>query len=535
MAEEERLLRSFGGPLQRSLEELSREVLGESVFGDSTTPREYTGELIGIEYLYSQTGRALQAVSLDPDTPDTDEEGNLLPPPSEDPQMDGAPEEVEDVTVPPPGDFPEPHREPWSWAPADEAPALEPAGPPAPEPALQSPGRSSTPPPEPAEVSVRSLSGQSLGGAAGASGPVREGGRSFDRPLRGLVAPRQGPGELPPSLQGQANSGRFKSGKPSNPCVPGLESLKRCLTGESSGPATWPSASRIMEAVCTELCLIYSASTYSHRGVRRGRWDYILMYYHHIRNLVLGSQRLMARAPIQLAEINRRTLSQWYTATLREKERLLLAPGPGAAAGGLQPAAPTAPALPPPPAAAPVLVHWVGPPAAAHAGQAAPGRPTAFATGTSTITTCVCCPGRTTSSCRSCSRTFFPGYSASPGPLTAPAEGEGAPRPPPSPCSLLDIASRTASSPRSPARARSACCRTAPIYNKGPPPVHAVWPASAERDRTFPPGTDIRVLEEERLAEREAGDEPGLSSRNCSHPPAGADGVNSLCLCSSCV
>ena len=66
-----------------------------------------------------------------------------------------------------------------------------------------------------------------------------------------------------------------------------------------------------MEALCTELCLTYPASTYQHRGVRRGRWDYILMYYHHIRNLVLGNQRLMARAPIQLAEINQRTLSQW--------------------------------------------------------------------------------------------------------------------------------------------------------------------------------------------------------------------------------
>ncbi|XP_055014003.1 uncharacterized protein LOC129410311 [Boleophthalmus pectinirostris] len=107
------------------------------------------------------------------------------------------------------------------------------------------------------------------------------------------------------------------------------------------------------------------------------------MYFHHIRNLVLGSQRLMARAPIQLAEINQRMLSQWYTATLGEKKRLLLALGPGAAAGGLQgptPAAPSAPALPPPtsPAAAPVLVHRVGPPAAApvvmHTGQAAPGR-----------------------------------------------------------------------------------------------------------------------------------------------------------------
>ena len=44
MAEAERLLRSYGGPLQRSLEELSREVLDQSLFEDYTRPREYTGE-----------------------------------------------------------------------------------------------------------------------------------------------------------------------------------------------------------------------------------------------------------------------------------------------------------------------------------------------------------------------------------------------------------------------------------------------------------------------------------------------------------
>ena len=117
------------------------------------------GELIGIEYLYSQTGRALQDVNLDPDTPDTDEGDPLHPLPSEDPQFDVAQEEAEDLTVPPPGDFPEPQREPWSWAPVDqEAPAPEPAGPPAPEPAPHSPDRSSAPPQVPAEVNIPSLS-----------------------------------------------------------------------------------------------------------------------------------------------------------------------------------------------------------------------------------------------------------------------------------------------------------------------------------------------------------------------------------------
>ncbi|KAJ8346396.1 hypothetical protein SKAU_G00277970 [Synaphobranchus kaupii] len=60
----------YSGHLQHSHNQLSQRVLGQSQVKDSTKPGEYTGELIGIEYLYSQTGRVLQDVSLDPDTPD---------------------------------------------------------------------------------------------------------------------------------------------------------------------------------------------------------------------------------------------------------------------------------------------------------------------------------------------------------------------------------------------------------------------------------------------------------------------------------
>ncbi|XP_078810698.1 uncharacterized protein LOC144995127 [Oryzias latipes] len=37
---------------------------------DFTKPAAYTGELIGVEYLYQQTGSVLEDVSLDPDAPD---------------------------------------------------------------------------------------------------------------------------------------------------------------------------------------------------------------------------------------------------------------------------------------------------------------------------------------------------------------------------------------------------------------------------------------------------------------------------------
>ncbi|XP_056127239.1 uncharacterized protein LOC130104727 [Rhinichthys klamathensis goyatoka] len=142
------LLRSYNGPLQHSLDQLSQRVLGTSVVKDYTKPREYTGELIGIEYLYSQTGRVLQDVSLDPDIPDA---GGDVPQLVEDDELADGQQEVEDLTLHVPGEFPSPQTDPRSGRPAD-APAPEPSSPTgAPEPAPHSPGRSSPEPQQAAE------------------------------------------------------------------------------------------------------------------------------------------------------------------------------------------------------------------------------------------------------------------------------------------------------------------------------------------------------------------------------------------------
>ena len=88
-----------------------------------------TGELIGVEYLYQQTGRVLEVVSLDPDTPD---EAAAIESLGED-EDEGIGEDVEDPTI-----F-EPHTLSASTVaaarsgdPAD-APPSEPSGPAAPQ------------------------------------------------------------------------------------------------------------------------------------------------------------------------------------------------------------------------------------------------------------------------------------------------------------------------------------------------------------------------------------------------------------------
>ncbi|XP_036795757.1 SH3 and multiple ankyrin repeat domains protein 1 [Oncorhynchus mykiss] len=60
----------YSGHLQHILNLSSQRVLGKEQVKDDSKPSEYTGELLGVEYLYSQTGRVLQDVSADPDLPE---------------------------------------------------------------------------------------------------------------------------------------------------------------------------------------------------------------------------------------------------------------------------------------------------------------------------------------------------------------------------------------------------------------------------------------------------------------------------------
>ncbi|XP_062340201.1 uncharacterized protein LOC134038681 [Osmerus eperlanus] len=93
----EQPLLSYSGHLQHSLNQLSQRVLGVSLVKDHTAPREYTGELLGVEYLYSQTGRVLQDASVDPDVPD--EEAAIQELDVEDEGFEEAGDDEDDPTI----------------------------------------------------------------------------------------------------------------------------------------------------------------------------------------------------------------------------------------------------------------------------------------------------------------------------------------------------------------------------------------------------------------------------------------------------
>ena len=74
--------------------------------------------------------------------------------------------------------------------------------------------------------------------------------------------------------------------------------------------ALWPDNSRLVEAVCIELCRIYPAGR-SMCGVRQNRWALVKRDYSRIRDLVLANPTLKTQTTLQLFEVNVLTLRQW--------------------------------------------------------------------------------------------------------------------------------------------------------------------------------------------------------------------------------
>ncbi|KAK6491780.1 hypothetical protein HHUSO_G3948 [Huso huso] len=127
----------------------------------------------------------------------------------------------------------------------------------------------------------------------------------------------------PARHQDRLIQGQFKT---TSSDTPGTDSLKRCLLGQGSGPAQWPQMSRLVEAICIQLCRLHPSSTKS-KGVRTSRWAAILGDFSKVRELVLGSPRLVEKSTLQLFELNQHTLSQWHNKRQKGQEQAVLQQG----------------------------------------------------------------------------------------------------------------------------------------------------------------------------------------------------------------
>ncbi|KAL0966863.1 hypothetical protein UPYG_G00301120 [Umbra pygmaea] len=89
-----------------------------------------------------------------------------------------------------------------------------------------------------------------------------------------------------------------------------------------------PGTSRLVEAICSQLCRLNPCGTQS-GGIKRSRWALVLADYVSIREAVLESPRMMAETNIELFELSQRTISQWYSRRQKERERSVLEQGLG--------------------------------------------------------------------------------------------------------------------------------------------------------------------------------------------------------------
>ncbi|KAM9715533.1 uncharacterized protein ACNS7B_021836 [Menidia menidia] len=92
---------------------------------------------------------------------------------------------------------------------------------------------------------------------------------------------------------------------------PGVESTTRCVLGETSAPAQWPDCCGLVETMFIRLCALYPGPR--RKGKRaESRWTLILRHYRKIGELVVGNARVMQGTDIRLAEVNQNTLIQWH-------------------------------------------------------------------------------------------------------------------------------------------------------------------------------------------------------------------------------
>ncbi|XP_070403353.1 uncharacterized protein [Nothobranchius furzeri] len=350
---------SYSGLLRHAANQLSQEVLGKSCV-NYTGPQAYTGELIGVEYLYNQTGDVLEdrrvaiaaletedvAVAEDEGFEESEVFVDLTVPILETTLQTPQPACSHDILettlqTPQPAcshDFlTSPASEPFLEIPAVEvkhAPVddLEETASPSRLPDFHSddtiPGTSR----RQDSVGPDNTEGfRAVQDLAEALFNLREHSLALTlEESNNIVALWKRLSEhdkertvFSPRHQTTLNKGRFRATK--KIVAPGVESTKRCYSGARI-PGQWPDCNRIVEAIFVQLCMAYP-NPKRVEGVAFSRWTLIIRAYKHIRECILNNITIMEETTIQLPEVNKTTLTQWYCRRTRAQEKDILEQG----------------------------------------------------------------------------------------------------------------------------------------------------------------------------------------------------------------
>ncbi|XP_026110190.1 uncharacterized protein LOC113083135 [Carassius auratus] len=353
---------SYNHLLRHAVNTLAEELMGMKII-PYVGPRNYTGELIGVEYLYQQTGKVLQDYKLAIEESETTEVGIEVD------EGYAELEEFQDITVPTfdtertPAASTQASVSAASAASSPTPPATSPTSslfvvPPSP---VSSPVSSSLQTQSdlalfPGAHSLDRLSAEtdrqtseentshddSVGpdniegyGAVQDLAEFLVSLRDHRLALSGeecikIISLWQALGEYdkkktiyPPRHQTHLKQGRFRATK--KIVAPGVESTKRCFVGAHS-PAQWPDCNRVVEAIFTRLCALYPNAVRC-EGVRVSRFTVVARAYKHIRECILTNAKVMSETTIQLPEVNAATVTQWFSRRGKSQEQEILKQG----------------------------------------------------------------------------------------------------------------------------------------------------------------------------------------------------------------
>ncbi|XP_053724454.1 uncharacterized protein LOC128760806 isoform X1 [Synchiropus splendidus] len=306
-------LRCYNTELVDSFSHDTQMFLGKTLVETYTVPREYTGELIGVEYLYSQTGAVLQQDLGDPDEEESSEcfeqdgEEGL--------DDDDEEEQLEEVHL-------------LKYHHALLLQEREKANTEM-EQQLQEEGEEEQ---EEEEIVVGPDGHpgyQHVVALALALAELRHRPFVSQRQANDIIALWQRlperdkqPVSFPPRHQDRFVRGHLRTSHRRADTAPSMESMKRTVPGQDARSAHSPKLSRLMEALMLELCRAQEDKSTMTAGVRTHRWHTVVKDYKLICDNVVSCHTLMANTRIALYEVNQRTVSSWYNerskATARE-------------------------------------------------------------------------------------------------------------------------------------------------------------------------------------------------------------------------
>ncbi|RXN22060.1 hypothetical protein ROHU_036759 [Labeo rohita] len=346
-------LLTYSGDMAHCVNTSSLKVFGRPFVPTFRPPARYTGELLGVDYLLSQTG---QPLVVDPDSEVTE---NMLEhvDEGEDEENEGFGEDqTHDITVSSLTDDPSfsvsSHFLPFSESLSSTqsaAPSSQPAssstvaaasstqcaasstqlGTPFAQPAdsCTQPAALST---QPAASSTSTAPSSTLAAASSTPGVSASPDESV---VSNIVALWQNLLDYDKQRvvfaarhQSRLDTERFRSPKKRQEFTPGVESVKRHALTTTAPLAQWPDCCRLIETIFVKLCAIHKSP--KKKGIDTFfRWDLILEDYRKIRQCILTNAAVMQQTTLQLVDVSHTTLVQWHNRRVKKQDSAVVMQG----------------------------------------------------------------------------------------------------------------------------------------------------------------------------------------------------------------